>query len=180
MVELFFARKMTFSLLPVFGDDPQRLRGCCVAGIMFPWYNEARGKDRIMIPLKIKGFFIGKLISATDKAGAAYQDWRCRYVDLAGLVDIYVDGDGRELFHFYPVHDLRGGELRTSPGHSDYDADTKRLRLRTRNSVYIFEVDTTPLNEMDRELDISSVQEWRIVHAAADGKTVGENGYYKL
>ena len=133
--------------------------------------------------MTFKGFFIGKLIAAQTKSGVDYHDWRESYVGLAGLVEIYEDEEGREMFFFFPEKTGLSERLRTSLGHSDYDAGTGRLRLRTRNSVYIFVVDAdaVPEKEIRRLFAVlSCVETKQNARWMAMARGVNENGYYEL
>ena len=87
----------------------------------------------------LSGHF-GRLISITHKADNAAKDWRDDLIGTTGLVKVIKAACGRQriVFSLLDVHS------RTSVGTSAGTVEIKdgRLTLNTRNTIYVFEVDT--------------------------------------
>lgn len=105
---------------------------------------------------------VGILRNAEDKYGQKYQDWRMPYIDQPGLIMLYKSDSRYEKYRIYfftsPSSDCPGNYLHTTYGSIQLEEDL--LIIRTRNSVYEFELDASCVSKMDMCLLLPSVNEF--------------------
>ena len=90
---------------------------------------------------------LGILRKAEDKNGRKYMDWRIPYMDQLGLIMVYKSDSRYEKYMIY---------FFTSPASKCPGS----LTIRTKNSVYEFELDASCVSEVDMILLLRMVNEY--------------------
>ena len=92
---------------------------------------------------------LGILRKAEDKNGRKYMDWRIPYMDQPGLIMVYKSDSRYEKYQVYffmsPASDCPGKYLHTTYG--SIQVEDGSLTIRTKNSVYEFELDASCVSE---------------------------------
>ena len=88
---------------------------------------------------------LGILRKAEDKNGRKYMDWRIPYMDQLGLIMVYKSDSRYEKYMIYfftsPANKCPGKYLHTTYG--SIQVEDGSLTIRTKNSVYEFELDAS-------------------------------------
>ena len=82
----------------------------------------------------------GRLISITHKADETAKDWRDALIGTTGLVEVRKAACGRQRIVFSILDVLSRTSVGTSAG--TVEIKDGRLTASTRNTIYVFEVDT--------------------------------------
>lgn len=89
-------------------------------------------------------------------------DWRIPYMDQSGLVMVYKSDSRYEKYQVYfftnLASDCPGKYLHTTYG--SIQVDDGALTIRTKNSVYEFELDASCVSEADMILLLHTVNEY--------------------
>ena len=105
---------------------------------------------------------LGILRKAEDKNGRKYMDWRIPYMDQPGLIMVYKSDSRYEKYQVYfftsPASDCPGKYLHTTYG--SIQVEDGSLTIRTKNSVYEFELDASCVSEVDMILLLHTVNEY--------------------
>ena len=105
---------------------------------------------------------LGILRKAEDKCGRKYMDWRIPYMDQLGLIMVYKSDSRYEKYLVYfftsPASDCPGKYLHTTYG--SIQVEDGLLTIRTKNSVYEFELDASCISKADMILLLHTVNEY--------------------
>ena len=105
---------------------------------------------------------LGILRKAEDKNGRKYMDWRIPYMDQPGLIMVYKSDSRYEKYQVYfftsPASKCPGKYLHTTYG--SIQVEDGSLTIRTKNSVYEFELDASCVSEVDMILLLHTVNEY--------------------
>ena len=105
---------------------------------------------------------LGILLKAQDKNGRKYMDWRIPYMDQLGLIMVYKSDSWYEKYMIYfftsPASKCPGKYLHTTYG--SIQVEDGSLTIRTKNSVYEFELDASCVSEVDMILLLRMVNEY--------------------
>lgn len=105
---------------------------------------------------------LGILRKAEDKNGRKYMDWRIPYMDQLGLIMVYKSDSRYEKYMIYfftsPANKCPGKYLHTTYG--SIQVEDGSLTIRTKNSVYEFELDAHAVSEVDMILLLRTVNEY--------------------
>ena len=105
---------------------------------------------------------LGILRKAEDKNGRKYMDWRIPYMDQLGLIMVYKSDSRYEKYMIYfftsPASKCPGKYLHTTYG--SIQVEDGSLTIRTKNSVYEFELDASCVSEVDMILLLRMVNEY--------------------
>ena len=105
---------------------------------------------------------LGILRKAEDKNGRKYMDWRIPYMDQLGLIMVYKSDSRYEKYQVYfftsPASDCPGKYLHTTYG--SIRVEDGSLTIRTKNSVYEFDLDASCVSEVDMILLLHTVNEY--------------------
>ena len=125
---------------------------------------------------------LGILRKAEDKNGRKYMDWRIPYMDQLGLIMVYKSDSRYEKYMIYfftsPANKCPGKYLHTTYG--SIQVEDGSLTIRTKNSVYEFELDASCVSEVDMILLLRTVNEYfrddgSGNHFPTDGRTLYAN-----
>ncbi len=93
--------------------------------------------------MHVKKSVVGILRKAEDKYGNEYEDWRSPYINQPGLLLVCQSDSQPEKYSIYfftsLLCDCPGNWLHTTRGSIKEECDA--LTIRTKNSVYEFELD---------------------------------------
>ena len=102
---------------------------------------------------------LGILRKAEDKNGRKYMDWRIPYMDQLGLIMVYKSDSRYEKYMIYfftsPASKCPGKYLHTTYG--SIQVEDGSLTIRTKNSVYEFELDASCVSKADMILLLHAV-----------------------
>ena len=105
---------------------------------------------------------LGILRKAEDKNGRKYMDWRIPYMDQLGLIMVYKSDSRYEKYMIYfftsTANKCPGKYLHTTYG--SIQVEDGSLTIRTKNSVYEFELDASCVSEVDMILLLRTVNEY--------------------
>ena len=105
---------------------------------------------------------LGILRKAEDKNGRKYMDWRIPYMDQPGLIMVYKSDSRYEKYQVYfftsPASKCPGKYLHTTYG--SIRVEDGSLTIRTKNSVYEFELDASCVSKADMILLLHAVNEY--------------------
>ena len=91
----------------------------------------------------------GTLVSALDREGTAYTDWRCIYLDWPGMIVVRKSADDpdKKVVWLYPYTEGENEQpyFHTSAG--VISGTEENLTIKTPNSEYVFFIDDECLTE---------------------------------
>ena len=83
-------------------------------------------------------------VQSNDGRPLDTNNFRCRYIGLYGGIEIRQTKHHHQWVVFTGTDDDGWSfRLRTSVGTAELDSESKRLTLRTKNTVYLFDLDMT-------------------------------------
>ena len=94
----------------------------------------------------------GRIVSAFDKEGAPYDDWRCAYLDWPGMIEIRVSPDepDKKAVWLYPYAPEASEQPYFHTSFGEAAKEDEKITIKTANSFYVFEENEDCLTEDEK------------------------------